>query len=82
MGLGSNIGAMMKIRTAWAKFTQNHPKFPMFLSDMQRNGIHEGTIIDIKITDVSGRVVETNLRVTASDIELFESLKDIKAGEE
>lgn len=73
-----NISAIWKLKGAWEKFTTNHPKFPLFLDAMQRKGIQEGTVIAISFTDVEGKTIETNIKVTASDIELYESLKDLR----
>ena len=73
-----NISAIWKLKGAWEKFTAVHPKFPLFLEAMQKKGIAEGTVIAISFTDVEGKTIETNLKVTASDIELYESLKDLK----
>ena len=73
-----NISAIWKLKGAWEKFTTNHPKFPLFLDAIQRKGIQEGTVIAISFTDVEGKTIETNIKVTASDIELYESLKDLR----
>lgn len=72
-----DFGSLFKIRGAWNKFTRNHPKFPQFLSAAQNKGIKENTVIDIKITDPDGTELFTNIKVTASDIELFEELKGL-----
>lgn len=72
-----DFGSLFKIRGAWNKFTENHPKFPQFLSAAQRKGIKEDTIIEIKITDPDGTELCTNIKVTASDLALFEELKGL-----
>lgn len=36
--------------------------------------VKEDTLIEIKITTAEGKVIETNLKVKASDIELFKNL--------
>ena len=46
-----NPGMMFKIKGAWERFIQNHPKFPMFLRAAAATGIKEGYIIEVKITD-------------------------------
>ena len=73
-----NISAIWKLKGAWNKFTENHPKFPLFLEAMQKKGIAEGTVIGISFTDTEGKTIETNLKVTASDIELYESLRGMQ----
>ncbi|MCR4901303.1 MAG: hypothetical protein K6A23_00475 [Butyrivibrio sp.] len=68
---------ILQLKSLWDKFRDNHPKFPMFLSALQNNGIKEGTIIDITITEPNGEKIQSNLKITASDMELFEQLKNI-----
>lgn len=72
-----NISAMMKIRSAWAKFASNHPKFAAFLNEVGRSGAPEGTILEIHMEYPDGRRISSNMRITASDIELIEELKQL-----
>lgn len=72
-----NIGAAIKAKGAWEKFTRNHPKFPLFLEAVKNKGVHEGTVVSICFTEPDGSKLETNLRITAEDLELFETLKDL-----
>ena len=64
-----NLGNLMQLKNSWATFTQNHPKFPKFLQAAS-TAVKEDTLIELKIT----KVIETNLKVKASDIELFKNL--------
>ena len=68
-----NLGNLMQLKNSWATFTRNHPKFPKFLQ-AAGSAIREDTLIEIKITTAEGKVIETNLKVKASDIELFKNL--------
>ena len=68
-----NLGNLMQLKNSWATFTQNHPKFPKFLQAAS-TAVKEDTLIEIKITTAEGKVIETNLKVKASDIELFKNL--------
>ena len=72
-----NIDALMKLRGAWGTFSANHPKFAQFLGTISRDRISEGTVIGITVTYPDGRTLDTNMKVTASDLELFESLKTL-----
>ena len=70
-----NLGNLMQLKNSWATFTQNHPKFPKFLqAAATATAVKEDTLIEIKITTAEGKVIETNLKVKASDIELFKNL--------
>ena len=73
-----NPTMLFKIKGMWDRFTQNHPKFPLFLRAAQQKGIQEGTILAVSITTPSGEKLETNLRVTADDMLLFEELKKMQ----
>lgn len=68
-----NIGSFMQIKKSWDTFTSNHPKFPKFLQAAS-TAIKPDTIIEIKVTTAEGKVIETNLKVRESDIELVKNL--------
>lgn len=70
-----NPASVFKIKKAWETFTANHPKFPAFIQAASQGMIQEGSIIDVTITAPDGRRISTNVKITQSDLELFESLK-------
>lgn len=72
-----NPAKLMKIKSSWDKFTQNHPKFPQFISAVQSNGIEEGSVIEINITTVEGKTMSTNVKITASDKEMLAELSEL-----
>jgi hypothetical protein len=72
-----NPAALFKIKSAWDKFTANHPKFPMFLQAASQSGIKEGYIIELKITTTEGKDICTNVKLTESDMELFQTLAEM-----
>lgn len=41
---------LLKMKSAWDRFRAAHPKFPLFLNSVMQNGIHEGTILEFKVT--------------------------------
>ena len=69
------LNAMMKLAQGWNTFRSNHPKFPAFLKALRKSGIREGTIVRIAVDQPDGQRLETNVKIQASDLELFESLK-------
>ncbi len=75
-----NPAMMFKIKGAWDRFVQNHPKFPMFLRAASATGIKEGYIIEVKITDTDGKAICTNVKLTASDMDLIDIIKDMSSG--
>lgn len=72
-----NPAKLFKLKSAWDTFTKNHPKFPQFLSAVQQNAIREGSIIEINVTTPEGKTLSTNLKLTASDMELLRSLSEM-----
>ena len=73
-----DFGLLLKLGGLWGKFSKSHPKFPQFIKAVQKNGIPVDTVIDVKITYPDGNVVDTNLKVTESDLELIEEFKKMK----
>ena len=71
-----NISEMMKIKGAWDTFSGNQPQFVTFLNYMSQTKIDEGTVFSISVKRPdSDKEIKTNLKVTESDLELFETLK-------
>ncbi len=68
---------LMQIKSCWDRFTQNHPKFPRFLSAIGQKGLREGTLIECKITTPEGEELTANLRILPEDIALFHEMKEL-----
>lgn len=71
-----NPMALMQMKGLLDRFKGNHPKVPMFFSAAAKS-IEEGSIIEISVTSPDGRKINTNMRVTAEDLELVEQLKNL-----
>jgi hypothetical protein len=41
-----------------------------------RNGVQEGSIIEIKVTSPDGTAIETNMKVSAEDVEMVKGLQN------
>ncbi|MBQ6805959.1 MAG: hypothetical protein IJO97_00820 [Lachnospiraceae bacterium] len=72
-----NPAAIFQIMNIWNKFKQNHPKFPKFMTAVYQNGIKEGSIIEINVTTADGQSLNSNLKISAEDMELIEQLKKL-----
>lgn len=66
-----NPAKLFKMKAAWDKFVENHPKFPLFMNAVRSNAIDEGSIIEITITTAQGKTISTNIKVTESDKEML-----------
>lgn len=68
---------MLKVKTAWDKFQQAHPKFPAFLKAASGT-VQEGTVIEITIKTPEGKEIATNLRIRNEDMELVRELSELR----
>lgn len=68
---------LMKIKKMWEDFQFNHPKFPMFIKAVQREGVKEDSVVEINITNPDGKVLTSNIKLDKSDIEMLEELMKI-----
>ena len=75
--MGMNPAAMMKVMGAVNTFKSNHPKFMAFLNYVFAGGFPEGTVIEITVTKPGQEPITSNMKVTQSDLDLFDSLKDV-----
>ncbi len=73
-----NVAQAVKLMGIWNKFKKNHPKFPAFLAAVGKRGLHEDMILELTVTEPDGEQLQTNLKVTASDLELLNELKSMK----
>ncbi len=72
---------LLQLKNAWDQFCRRHPKFPAFLSSVTRGAIAEGTILEINVTTADGRLISSNIKFTAEDMELIEELKELMQGQ-
>jgi hypothetical protein len=72
-----NPASIMKIMAARSKFNAAHPKFSSFLTAMSERGVQAGTVIELTVTRPGEDPVTTNLRVTDSDMELIDELREL-----
>jgi len=75
-----NPAMIFKIKGLWDEFARNHPKFPGFLLAASGQPMEEGTVIELSILRPNGDSLTTNVKLKASDLELFEQLKELGTG--
>lgn len=68
-----DIGALMKAKSAIDRFTRNHPKFPAFINAVKAQGVKEGAVVEIRVTNPGEETLIGNIKVTADDMDLFNS---------
>jgi len=70
-----NPKAILGLRKAKETFENTHPKFAAMFGKIISGGmIEEGSTIEIIVTKPDGTEVKGNMRVQASDMELFSQL--------
>lgn len=69
-----NPAMILKLKQAKETFVRNHPKFPPFLSAVNRDAMKEGTIIEIHVTTTEGKVVSSNIKLKDSDIAFLQEI--------
>lgn len=74
-----NPMALLSMKNAFETFKNNHPKFVSFVQAVARPEVmNEGTILECKITTPDGKEYQSNIKITQSDLELFQKLKELQ----
>ena len=73
-----NLESMFHFRQAMNVFRRNHPKLQPFVDGIQQKGFCEGMEIAVAVRYPDGDVRKTGIRVTASDMDLLNTLKGMK----
>lgn len=73
-----NPADLMKLMGMKNKFTNAHPKFVAFLSDVARQGVKEGDIIEVSLIKSDGTKTTSNLKVNKDDVEMVNDIKNMR----
>ncbi|MCR4748945.1 MAG: hypothetical protein K5877_03975 [Lachnospiraceae bacterium] len=68
----------MQFLSALNTFKNNHPKFASFIELVIKGGLPEGTVVEITVTRPGEDPITANMKVMQSDIELMQTLKEMK----
>lgn len=69
-----NPAMILTLKKKWEEFSERHPKFAAFLHQLAGSGVGEGSVIDITVTLPDGRKMQSNMRLSAEDVELIQGL--------
>ena len=58
---------LMKLKSAADGFKKRHSKFVSFIHAMNRKGLPEGSIIEVRVKQPDGKEYVSNLKVTRED---------------
>lgn len=66
---------LMELKRIKNTVETNHPRLFPFLKAVSKHAVQEGTVIEIQVTSPDGKCYQTNLKLTASDLEALEKAK-------
>ncbi len=76
--MAMNPAEMMKVMGAFKNFQAAHPKAVSFFQVVFGSGIPADTVMELTVTKPGEEPMTTNIKVTQQDLELFESLKNMR----
>ncbi len=76
--MAMNPADMMKAMSAFKNFQASHPKAVSFFQVVFGSGIPADTVMELTVTKPGENPMTTNIKVTQQDLELFESLKNMR----
>ena len=59
-------------------FRDQHPRVLDFIQAVGRNNLQPGVILELRVTDLDGKVSVPNMRLTEEDIETIGIIKNLK----
>ena len=69
---------LLQLKPAWEQFKTNHPKLMNFVKAASKDGfMDEGTLIEISITNSSGKTSASNVRVKQEDLTFLTTFKSV-----
>lgn len=68
---------LLQIQETFNRFSMAHPKLMPFCKAVADNAIAEGTIMEMKVTAADGKTYMSSIRLTAEDLELFRSAREL-----
>ncbi|MBR0173234.1 MAG: hypothetical protein IJQ21_10655 [Lachnospiraceae bacterium] len=72
-----NPADTFKILAELNRFKSDHPKAVAFVQSLTREGLQEGTVVEMKMTAPDGTEKICNLRVNEKDIALVALLREL-----
>ena len=72
-----NPANTMKLFAEFQRFRSDHPKAVSFLQSLAKDGVEEGSLIEMKVVSPSGEEKLCNLRILDKDVAMVELLKEL-----
>ena len=71
-----NPQELFRLMSEIGRFKEDHPKAVAFASSVARDGLSEGTVLELKVTGPSGEEKICNVRVNEKDVAMIQMLKE------
>jgi hypothetical protein len=75
--MGFNPMKLGQLKPMWGRFKMSHPDFMAFVNKANSRGLQRGSVVSITLTTPSGEKMETELTLTAEDIQMVDTIKSI-----
>ena len=76
-----NPAKFLQFKRQYSAFTGRHPKFMRYLAYITDHYMSEGTILDLTVTDASGKSLHGNARLTEEDAAFLRQVKELLSGD-
>jgi len=70
-----NPAKLLQLKKQYEAFTARHPKFMRYLAYITDNYMSEGTVMDVTVTDTTGKSLHGNAKLTAEDVAFLQELR-------
>ena len=67
---------LLQLQKRMGLFQEDHPKVMPFMQAVGNMAIEEGTVFAVKVTTADGKVLVSNIKLTANDIETINLMKN------
>lgn len=76
--MAKNPMQFMQLAERLKIFREQHPRVLDFIQAVGRNNLQPGVILELRVTDLDGKVSVTNMRLTEEDVETIGIIKNLK----
>ncbi|HCG59656.1 MAG TPA: hypothetical protein DEV97_06590 [Lachnospiraceae bacterium] len=76
--MAKNPLQFMQLAERLKTFREQHPRVLDFIQAVGRNNLQPGVILELRVTDLDGKVSVTNMRLTEEDVETIGIIKNLK----
>ena len=68
---------LMQLQQRMSVFQNDHPKVFPFFRAVGNNALEEGTVLAMKVTTPDGKTLESNIKLTANDVETLKMMMNM-----